>query len=191
MRHPLARIATTAVAAPLAGALLFAATPASAAPAKTSATTTVTATKAAAEPDSSFSVKITAPKKVKAGGTITYRISAVNTGPWEANAYYLGGKLPKGIVDKVYFRGDKGTECGFFPDGFWCLPPYTVEKGEKAFLTIEVKLKKSTKGSAVAKLGVDTYDYPQGAEDLNRDEFERLGIKGWYFLKSVKTKIVR
>ncbi|GGK98890.1 hypothetical protein Sme01_60060 [Sphaerisporangium melleum] len=188
MRHSFGRLATTLVTAPLAGALLFTATPASAAPAAGTATESA-ATTAADKPYSSFAVTVTGPKKVKRGGTLVYRIKAVNKGPYTADSYYLGGLLPKGRTGTVYYDAPKGTECDFYPDGFWCWSPYELEEGESDWLTIEVKLKKSVKGSVSAKLGVNTFDLPTGAEDLNRSELARLDVKDWYFTKTVKTKV--
>ncbi|RCG30328.1 hypothetical protein DQ384_16470 [Sphaerisporangium album] len=207
MRHPIAKIATAAVAVPMTGALLLAATPASAAPVgpatrASSVTTTspltavstgtATTTTKAADDDaySTFSVQVTGPKKAKPGGEITYRIKGLNKGPWTADDYYFGGTLPKGIRGTVYFDGPKGTKCGFFPDGFWCWPPYVLEKGEDSWLTITVRLKKGTKGTVAAKLGVNSWDWPTGSENLSREELKKIGIKSWYFTKSVKTKIV-
>ncbi|MEU8268773.1 hypothetical protein AB0B89_16570 [Sphaerisporangium sp. NPDC049002] len=189
MRHPLAKIATTVVTVPLAGALLFGVAPASAAPA-TSAAAKTTTVKTADDPYSAFSVKVTATKKVRRGGTITYRIKGLNKGPWLADAFYLGGILPKGIRGTIYYDGPKGTTCDFFPDGFWCWPPYALEKGEDSWLTISFKLKKSVKGTVKADLGVNTWDWPTGAEDLSREELKRMGIKSWYFTKKVKTTVV-
>ncbi|GII63107.1 hypothetical protein Skr01_31920 [Sphaerisporangium krabiense] len=191
MRHPLAKIAATAVAVPLAGALMFAALPASAATSAKSGTVTATAKAAGEDPYSAFSVTVTGPKKAKRGGEITYRIKGVNNGPWTADDYYLGGTLPKNLRGPVYYDGPKGTKCGFFPDGFWCWPPYALEKGESTWLTITVRLKKGATGTATAKLGVNTWNWPTGAEDLSRDELRRIGVKGWYFTKPVKTKIAR
>ncbi|WP_248962352.1 hypothetical protein [Sphaerisporangium perillae] len=190
MRHPYGKIATTVVTAPLAAALLFAATPASAAaPASGAVTNSVTSVKTTDDPYSSFSVTVTGTKKIKRGGTITYHIKGLNKGPWTADDFYLGGVLPKGVSGTVYYDGPKGVKCDFFPDGFWCWPPYVLEKGEDSWLTIQVKLKKSVKGSVTAKLGVNSWDWPTGSEDLSRDELKRLGINSWYYTKKVKTKI--
>ncbi|MEU9887271.1 hypothetical protein [Sphaerisporangium sp. NPDC051011] len=205
MRHPIAKIATAAVAVPMTGALLLAATPASAEPVTrasraTSATphsflsaastgTATTTAKTADDAYSSFSVQVTGPKKAKRGGEITYRIKGLNKGPWTADDFYLGGTLPKGIRGTVYFDGPKGTKCGFYYDGFWCWPPHVLEKGEDSWLTITVRLKKSTKGTVAAKLGVNSWDWPTGSENLSREELKKIGIKSWYFTKSVKTKI--
>ncbi|MGW4638263.1 hypothetical protein ACWEN6_07035 [Sphaerisporangium sp. NPDC004334] len=193
MRHPLGKIATALATAPLAGALLLAATPASAAPASATtasgATAHTSARTSAAEPYSSFAVTVKGPKKIKRGGTIVYSIKAVNKGPWVADAYFLGGTLPKGRTGTVYFDGPKGTECDFYPDGFWCWSPYELEKGDHDWLTIEVKLKKSVKGNVTAKLGVNSFDVPTGAEDLSRAELDRIGVKSWYFTKKATTKV--
>ncbi|MGW0590704.1 hypothetical protein [Streptosporangium sp. NPDC002607] len=183
MRHPISKIAALALVAPLAGGMLFA-TPASAAPAQVPA-----AVKAAAEPFSSFTVSVSAPKKVKAGGKVTYKIKAVNKGPYAADAFYMGGLLPK--HSKVTaISAPRGTECDNFKDGFWCFTPYALEIDDYEIITITVKLGKKSGRTAEAILGVDTYDLQTGAEDLSREELERLGTKGWYFVKKVKTRIV-
>ncbi|GAA3109102.1 hypothetical protein [Streptosporangium carneum] len=185
MRHPISKIAALALVAPLAGTMLLA-TPASAAPTKAPAGVV----KKADDPYSSFDIKILAPKKVRAGGKITYRIKATNKGPYLADSFWTGGVLPKGAtLSRVY--APKGTECGNYEDGFWCITPNALEIGDSDSIDIVVKLSRKARGTATALLGVDTVDLPQGAETLNRDEFERMGIKHWYFVKKVKTKIVR
>ncbi|MER5628611.1 hypothetical protein ABT061_47120 [Streptosporangium sp. NPDC002544] len=184
MRHPISKIAALALVAPLAGGLLFA-TPASAAPAQVPA-----AVKTAAEPFSSFTVSVSAPKKAKAGGKVTYKIKAVNKGPYVADYFFMGGLLPKGSkVTAIY--GPKGTECDTYEDGFWCWTPYALEIDDYETIAITVKLGKKSGRTAEAILGVDSYDIPTGAENLSRDELERLGTKNWFFVKKVKTGIVR
>ncbi|RGA01770.1 MULTISPECIES: DUF11 domain-containing protein [Microbispora] len=186
MRHPIVKIVGLATAAPLAGALFLAAAPAaSAAPASTAAAT------AKAEPYSSFYVVAKGPKKAKAGSRITYTVGAVNQGPHLADTYFVGGQLPKGIERKVYYSAPKGTGCAFFPDGFWCVVPRALEVDDAVSFSITVKLKKGARGTALARVGVDQWDVPNGAEDLNRRAWKELGVKHWYFLKTVKTKIVR
>lgn len=191
MRITHAKAASFALIAPLAGSLLFAAAPASAAPVAAATSVTAKAVSAKADdPYSVFSVKVKAPKTVKRGGKITYRISVYNNGPHLADNYYLGGKLPKGIVNKVYFDGPEGVQCDFYSDGFWCWTPYVLEKGESDWLTIEVKLKKGTKGIAKAKVGAEVWDVPTGMGDLNKEEISRLGgVTGWDYTKNVKTRI--
>ncbi len=186
MRHPIAKIATLALVAPLAGATFLAAAPASAAPASVK-----TAATKADDPYSKFGIIVKAPKKVRAGGKITYTIAAVNHGPYTADFYYLGGKLPKGIYGSVSYKGTKGTKCSFYSDGFWCWGPYALEVDDYDFLQITVKLKKGTKGTAVARLGALSADIPTGAENLNKERWKELGIKSYYWWKTVKTKIVR
>ncbi|MER5420991.1 hypothetical protein [Streptosporangium roseum] len=185
MRHPIYKIAALALVAPLAGTMLLAA-PASAAPTKAPAA----AVKTADDPYSSFDVRISAPGRVRAGGTISYTIKATNTGPYEADSYYLGGVLPKGSKI-VRVHAPKGSECGSYEDGYWCWLPSILEVGEYESVKFVVKLGKKSKGTATAILGVDTYDLPTGSETLNRDEFERMGFKSWYFVKKVKTRIAR
>ncbi|MEW9527635.1 hypothetical protein [Microbispora sp. NPDC049125] len=186
MRHPISKIAGIALVAPLAGATFLATTPASAAPASASV-----ATATAGQPYSKFYVVAKGPKKVKAGSKITYGIGAVNTGPYLADTFFVGGKLPKGIEKKVTYSGPKGTECDFYPDGFWCFVPYALDVKDSMGFSITVKLKKSTRGIAVARLGINQWDVPNGAEDLNRKAWDNLGVKDWYFLKTVKTRIVK
>ncbi|MBB2908982.1 hypothetical protein FHS43_000228 [Streptosporangium becharense] len=189
MRHPISRIAALTLAASLAGGVLFAA-PASAAPAQAPVQAPASAVKTADEPYSSFKVSISAPKKVRAGGKITYTVKAVNGGPHLADTFYMGGALPKNSkITAIY--GPKGSECDVYDDGFWCWYPRAIKVGEQATLRITVKLTNRARGTAEAILGVDAYDLPNGAENLSRDEYERLGIKSWYFVKKAKTKIVR
>lgn len=185
MLHPISKIAAFALIAPLTGAMLLAA-PASAAPAKATAGA---ATKAD-DPFSSFAVKVTAPRRARAGGKITYRIKATNKGPYVADSFWTGGALPKGSKPSAVYA-PKGTECGVYQDGFWCFTPNALEVGEYETIDIVVKLSRKTRGTATAVLGVDTVDLPTGAETLNREEFARMGIKHWYFVKKVKTRIVR
>ncbi|MDF5754880.1 hypothetical protein [Spongiactinospora sp. TRM90649] len=213
MRHPIARIAKAALAVPLTGAMLLAAGPALATtiepaeelvPFRTGNTDTAAATLKVArvvdsaqatqadQPYSSFKVELKAPKKVRAGGTVTYSIKATNLGPHAADAYFIGGRLPKGISGKVTYWGPDGTKCDWDDTGFWCWGDWVLKVGKTDSLKLSFKLKKSAKGSASAKLGVETYDVPTGAEEISREELERIGaIKGWDFTRTVKTKIVR
>ncbi|PZG18854.1 hypothetical protein C1I98_38220 [Spongiactinospora gelatinilytica] len=213
MRHPMARMATAALAVPLAGAMLFTAGPALAdsftpsddlVPLRTgNSTNTATALKAARvaetaaataadKPYSSFKVALAATKKAKAGGTITYSIKATNVGPHTADAYFIGGRLPKGISGKVTYWAPDGTKCDWDDTGFWCWGDWVLKVGETDSLKLQFKLKKSVKGTASGKLGVLSYDVPHGAEDLSKEELDRIGgIKGWDFTRTVKTKIVR
>jgi uncharacterized repeat protein (TIGR01451 family) len=186
MRHPIAKIATLALVAPLAGATFLSAAPASAAPVAVKAAATK-----ADDPWSVFKVAVAAPKKVRAGGKITYTILATNKGPESADVFFMGGKLPKNISGKVSYVGPKGTKCKFYVDGFWCWTPYILEKDDYEVLKIQVKLKKNARGVAVAKLGALSADIPRGAENLDRERLKELGIKSYYWWKTVKTKIVR
>ncbi|MER5645165.1 hypothetical protein [Streptosporangium sp. NPDC002524] len=183
MRHPISKIVAIALVTPLAGGMLLAA-PSSAASAQAPAAVVK------AEPYSTFAITVSAPKKVKANGKITYKIKAVNKGPHQADYFFTGGLLPKGSkVLKV--AGPKGTTCDSYEDGLWCWNPNVVEVDEYETLAITVKLGKKSGRTAQAILGVDSYDVPTGAENLSRDELERMGIKSWYFVKKVKTSIVR
>ncbi|MFI6502318.1 hypothetical protein [Nonomuraea typhae] len=165
----------------IAGALILPAVPASA----------TTAVKASAdEPYSVMKTTITAPKTVKRGGKISYRIKVLNTGPHQADAYWLGGKLPKGITGKIYYGGPKGTKCETDTVEFWCWGPWELEKGDVDWIGIEVTLKKNTKGVATAELGALVYDVPIGMENLDKEEIDRIGgFKRWFYGKKVKTKI--
>ncbi|GII93652.1 hypothetical protein [Sinosporangium siamense] len=189
MRPPLSKVAVLAVAAPLAGALMFASAPASAT--ATAPTAKAAAVKKADDPYSVFNVSVKAPKNVRAGGKITYRITAVNRGPHQADYYFVGGILPKGITGNTWWDGPKDTECGREGRVFFCVSPHVAEVGDKEWLDIVVRLKKPTKGYAQAQLGVLAYDYPTGAEKLSKEELDELGVKSWFFSKKVKTRIVR
>ena len=119
------------------------------------------------------------------------RITAVNRGPHNADAYYIGGMLPKNTVAAAW-DGPKGTECDWYDDGtFFCETPHYLEVDDYDVLSITATLKKGTRGVQTAVLGVETYDRPTGAETLTKEEFEELNIKGWLFMKKVKTRIVR
>ncbi|MEV5412463.1 hypothetical protein AB0K60_26970 [Thermopolyspora sp. NPDC052614] len=187
MRKSIAKIATTALAAPVVGALLLTGAPASAA--ASSAPAAAPAVKA--EPYNRFTVSVKYPRKVRKGGAITYVIRAVNHGPYAADYYWLGGKLPKGTTGTVYYTGPKGTKCDFDSDGFWCYPPKVLEVGDQDFLILKVKLKRGTTGTATARLGAFSADVPTGAETLDKDLLLELGIKTHYWWKTVKTKITR
>ncbi|MGS2642580.1 hypothetical protein [Streptosporangium sp. LJ11] len=183
MRHPISKIVAIALVTPLAGGMLLAA-PSSAASAQAPAAAVK------AEPYSTFAVTVSAPKKVKAGGKITYKIKAVNKGPHQADYFFTGGLLPKGSK-VVSISAPKGTSCDNYDDGLWCWSPDIVEVDDYEAIAITVKLGKKSGRTAQAILGVDAYDVPTGAENLSRDELERMGIKSWYFVKKVKTSIVR
>lgn len=193
MRKSIAKIATTTLAASAAGAVFLAGAPASAAASSAPAAAPAVAATAAvkAEPFNRFSVSVKYPRKVRKGGTITYTIRAVNRGPHDADYYWLGGKLPKGIKGTVYYTGVKGTKCDFYTDGFWCYGPSILEVDERDYLILKVKLKPGTKGTAVARVGAYSADVPTGAETLNKEMFKKLGIKSYYWWKTVKTKISR
>ncbi|MGJ6965075.1 hypothetical protein ACSDR0_24505 [Streptosporangium sp. G11] len=182
MRHPISKIAALALVTPLVGGMLFTA-PASAASAQAPAAVQD-------EPYSTFAVTVSAPKKVKANGKITYKIKAVNKGPHPADYFFIGGLLPKG-AKLTSVAGPKGTQCDNYEDGLWCWGPNVVEVGDYEAMALTVKLGKKSGRTAEAILGVDSFDVPTGAETLSRDELERMGLKHWYFVKKVKTKIVR
>ncbi|GIH80408.1 DUF11 domain-containing protein [Planobispora longispora] len=164
---------------------------ATAGPATPAASSSAPARAALDKPWSNFKISIKAPKRVRNGQEFMYEVKVSNTGPEAADYYYIGGTLlPRGINDTVYYKGPKGTECDFYDDGFWCWTPWILEKGESESLRIWVKLKKKTKGTAVARLGVDTWNVPTGGDDLSRDEWKRMNFPHWYITKTVKTKIV-
>jgi hypothetical protein len=176
MRNPLIKGAALAIAA---GALLLPAVPAS-------ATT-------APEPFSSFDVTVKAPKTAKPGGKLNYTVTAVNEGPHYADAYLLGGEFPKGVdLRKVMFRSSvEDTECELDGRAIYCFVPAIVEKGEAISITFETKLTKAAKGTQTARLGVISYNVDQGMENMSKEELDRLGIPGYAFAKTVKTKVVR
>lgn len=189
MRHPIAKIASVAAAATLAGGL-FATAPAAAAP--SAAPAAAPAAVSAKDQYSYFDVKVTYPKRVKRGGKITYTIRIKNRGPHYADFYFLGGKLPKGIQGKIYYSGVKGTKCGVLSGNLWCWGPDVLPVGKTDWLKLTVKLKKSTKGYAHARLGVLHYDLPTGTEDLSLEAIQDLGIdKANLDWLRVKTRIVR
>ncbi|WP_084955926.1 DUF11 domain-containing protein [Thermoactinospora rubra] len=173
----------------LVGAALAAAPVALAAPAAATPQTTQTAA-VVAKPFSNFKISVKATKATKRGGKITYRIRATNKGPYEADYYWIGGILPTGVKNRLYWWGPKGTKCEWERRQFWCWGPYALEVGKTDWLDIQVTLEKGTKGTATAKLGVIAYDMPTGADQLSMDELERIGIDGWQWLKTAKTKIV-
>jgi uncharacterized repeat protein (TIGR01451 family) len=185
MRHPISKIAALALIAPLAGTMALA-IPASAASTKA----TAGVVKTADAPLSSFTVTVSAPKKVKVNGKITYTIKAINRGPYEADSFYLGGVLPKGSkVTSV--SAPKGTECDTYDNGYWCYMPWVLDVNYYETIKITVKLGKKSGRTAEASLGVETYDSPTGSENLSREELDRLGLKHWNFMKKVKTAITR
>jgi hypothetical protein len=184
MRHPIVKIATTVSAALLTGATLFAAAPASA---------VTSAAVKATDPFSSFTIRAKATAKVKPGGRIHYSIDATNRGPYAADYYWIGGTLPKGTDTRktLYYDGPKGITCDYSGRDFWCWNKEVLEVGQSTRLTFDLKLKKSFHGTATAKIGVITYDVPTGAETLNKELLQKLGIKGWIFSRTVKTKVIR
>ncbi|MFI6535371.1 hypothetical protein ACIBHY_23190 [Nonomuraea sp. NPDC050547] len=186
MRNSITKVATFTL---VAGAMILPAVPAAAG---TATTTTTVAAKASDQPYSIMKVGVRAPKTVKRGGKIQYRIDVLNTGPHQADYYWVGGKLPKGIVNGLRYNGPKGTQCDWDPTGFWCWGPWELEKGDKDWLDIQVTLKKGTRGTATAQLGALVYDIPIGMENMDKEEIDRIGgFKSWFYGKKVKTKIVR
>ncbi|MCF6472934.1 hypothetical protein FAF44_31755 [Nonomuraea sp. MG754425] len=183
MRNSLTKVAALAIAA---GALLLPAVPAAA------GTTTATAA-TMAEPFSAFDVKVKAPKTAKPGGKIKYTISATNKGPHYADAWFIGGEFPKGMdLRRInYTPPVKDTECFLDGRAFYCYVPAIVEKGDTVTMTFSGKLTKQAKGTQTATLGVVSYNYDQGMEDMSKEELDRLGVPQYAFAKTVKTKIAR
>lgn len=182
MRNSIAKAASFAL---IAGAMVLPAAPAmAAAPA---ATTTVKAD----DPYSVMKVVAKAPKTVKRGGKITYKIDITNQGPYQADYYWIGGILPKGIKGKIQYSAPKGTQCEFDSLGFWCWGSWVLEKDDSDWLDITVTLKSTTKGIAKAQLGAIVYDVPTGMENIDKEEIDRLGFNKWFYGKKVSTKIVR
>ncbi|MEV0381823.1 hypothetical protein [Nonomuraea sp. NPDC050643] len=175
----------------LAGALLLPAVPASATTA-----TTATAAKSAAvmdDPFSVFKVTLKAPKTAKAGGRLNYTISAINTGPYYADRWFLGGEFPKGVdLKRIRFRTSiADTECFLEGRAFYCFANQVMEKGDSVTMIFETKLSKKAKGVQKATLGIITYDVDQGAENMSKEELDRLGFPVRGYAKTAKTKIVR
>ncbi|GAA3662174.1 hypothetical protein GCM10022224_027370 [Nonomuraea antimicrobica] len=86
--------------------------------------------------------------------------------------------------------GPKGTKCTWEDRWFWCWGPLRLEKGDTDWLNFQVTLKPGTKGTATAKVGVMSFDVDQGMENMDEEELERLGIKGYNWLKTARTTIV-
>ncbi|MFJ2028338.1 hypothetical protein [Streptosporangium sp. NPDC087985] len=191
MRHPISKIAALALAAPLAGTMLFAA-PASAATAQAS----VTVAKKVDEPFSTFAVKATASKTVRPGGKIAYSIKATNTGPYtsDAGSYFVVAYVPKHVDINGKggsYRGPKKAGCITEEQLVVCLVDKNLKLGDSVSFNFEFKVKKGAKGTLKTALGVLAYDVPTGAETLSRDELERLGVKSWFFGKQHSTKVAR
>ncbi|MFI9555849.1 hypothetical protein [Nonomuraea endophytica] len=144
----------------------------------------------AREPYSNFKVSVKYSTRTKRGGKILYKIKAKNLGPHYADYFWVGGQVPKGVVPTLRWGAAKGTKCNWEGQFFWCWGRYALEVGDSEWLNFQVTLKKNTKGTAVAKLGVIAFDVPLGAENIDEEELERIGIKGWKWLKTTKTKIV-
>ncbi|WP_214103294.1 hypothetical protein [Acrocarpospora catenulata] len=178
MRNTIVKIASFALA-PVVGATLFATAP------------------AAAKVDEPFSIfkisNVKYTKKAKAGGFVSYSFKATNTGPHDADYYWIGGILPKAVdtKKKIYWSGAKGTECEWAGREFWCWAPYVLEVGDSDVLSIKFRLKKNARGTQVGQVGAIAYDVPSGAEDLDRRALKELGIKGWIYTKKVKTVVVK
>lgn len=142
------------------------------------------------DPFSKFSVSVSYNKATKRGGKITYYIKAKNLGPYDADYFGIGGFVPKGVVPTLKWGGPKGTQCVWEGQVFLCMPRYQVPVGGTTWLNFQLTLKKNTKGSANAKLGVVAYDLPTGAENLDQEELARMGLKGHLYMKNTRTKIV-
>jgi len=188
MRNAITKVTSFAL---LAGALALPALPASAEVASGAVATTAAV---ADNPYAVFDVKVKAPKKVKVGGKLNYRVTLTNKGPHSADAWFVGGQLPKGVdLKKVHYATNVPDSVCFLEEerSIFCLLPKVMEKGDTAYLTFETKLTKKAKGTQKAILGVVNYDVDQGMEDLSKEELDRLGVKSHVYAKVVKTKIVR
>ncbi|MET9338628.1 hypothetical protein [Nonomuraea sp. NPDC003804] len=187
------RIASFLVAAPVAGALVFSAAPVSAAP--TAPVAAAAVAKSAADPFSTFDVKLTATKKAKRGGKVRYTITAVNTGPHEATAgtWFVGGLFPKGVdLRKVTYRTSvDDTACELIKRDLFCVLPATVKKGESIAMVFDARLTKTASGTQKAVLGVVSYNVETGMENLSKEELDRLGVPGFGFVKQARTTVVR
>jgi hypothetical protein len=142
------------------------------------------------DPYSKFKVSVKWTRATKRGGKITYKVRAKNLGPWDADYFWIGGQVPKGVVPTLHWGAAKGTKCTWEGRWFWCWGKYVLDKGDTEWLDFQVTLKKGTRGVAAAKLGVVAYDMPQGAGNIDEGELDRLGIPGWKWLKTAKTKII-
>lgn len=148
---------------------------------------------AAQKPYSSFKISVKHTARTKRGGKITYKLRAKNLGPHYADYYWIGGEMPKGVKPTLRWSGPKGTTCSWKGRWFWCWGRYRLEKGRTDWLNFQVTLKKGTKGTkgtARARVGIISYDVPTGAENVSKEGLERLGIKGFYWLKTARTRIV-
>jgi uncharacterized repeat protein (TIGR01451 family) len=185
MRNTLTKVASLAL---IAGALTIPGAPASATTSTVAQTSTVLD-----EPFSVFDINLKASKTAKPGGTIHYKLVAGNVGPYDANAWFVGGQFPKGVdLKKISYSGaPKGTDCFLEGRALYCLVPYILKKGYQVTITFDAKLKKNAKGTQAAKLGVVSYDVQTGMEDMSKEEFERLGVPEHGYVKTAKTKIVR
>ncbi|MEQ4720857.1 hypothetical protein [Nonomuraea sp. B19D2] len=162
-------------------------------PAQASAATTTAPTAAAvtqSKPFSKFKISVKHTTRTKRGGKITYYVRAKNLGPYYADYYWMGGKLPKGVRPTLRWGGPKGTKCTWEGQWFWCWGPLRLEKGKTDWLNFQLTLKKGTRGTVAAKVGVMSFDVDQGMENIDEEELKRLGIKGYLWLKTVKTQIV-
>ncbi|MFF4194248.1 hypothetical protein [Nonomuraea sp. NPDC001831] len=191
MRNSLTKVASLAL---LAGALIVPAVPASA-----TTTTAAHAVKAADAPFAVFDIKLQASKTAKAGGQIRYSLKATNTGPFSADAWFVGGQFPKGVdLRRVRYDAPKGTVCTLDGRALYCSVPYVLEKKDWVRLDFYAKLKKNATGTQKATLGVVSYDVQQGMWDqekgtwaLAEEELERVGVPVHGYAKTVRTRIVR
>ncbi|GII93648.1 DUF11 domain-containing protein [Sinosporangium siamense] len=155
-----------------------------------SPTRAVGATSSAKAPFSKFKVDLRWTKATKRGGKLTYAIRATNLGPHTADYFWIGGYVPNGVVPTLYWEAAKGTTCTWEGRLFWCFTPNVLAKGQSEWLNFRVTMKKGTKGTAVAKLGVVAFDVPQGAHTLSKEEIKDLNLKGHYYLKTAKSTII-
>ncbi|MEV0582919.1 hypothetical protein [Nonomuraea sp. NPDC050310] len=194
MRSLLAKAAAFAIAAPLAGALFLT-------PAASAATTAapVAAQTAADEPYAAFDTTVSGSKTVRRGGTLRLSIKGVNAGPHNADVWFVYAALPPAadLGKRVYFRSSvKGSACVPNEDidgnkGVLCILPRDLKKGQGFSLSVDVRVKKTAKGTLKSGMYVISYNVDTGMEDLSQAELERLGVPGYLFGKEIKTKVVR
>ncbi|MEV0582925.1 hypothetical protein [Nonomuraea sp. NPDC050310] len=143
-------------------------------------------------PYSKFKISVKYDTQTKRGGKITYLLKAKNLGPYYANWYWVGAKVPKGVEPRLTWTGPKSSKCTWEGEWFWCWGPYALDVGDTDWLQFQLKLKKTTKGVATARVGVLSFDVPNGAENVDKEELDRIGesFDRHYDLKTTHTKII-
>ncbi|WP_248962351.1 hypothetical protein [Sphaerisporangium perillae] len=187
MRRHLSALAALTLAGSLAGASL--AVPATAdATAATAAPASVT--HVAAAPQSPLSTSIRWNRLVRRGGTITYSLKSTNKGEFATDLAGIFARLPKG-ASKIRVVGKaSSTLCEVSGRDLFCIFD-TLNPGRSTTLKIRVWLKRSTHGTASARIGSYSIDVPPGVDITNEDELERLDLQNEVLWKTFKTRIVR